>query len=172
MIQFENELFMILFNSGCSIRDDFNRFWHSFKLSLAKVANYCNTKMIQICAFIIFALMLGNAGNTLAGEFMKLSENDSGKTVEICVGDEFEVVLPGNPTTGYVWEVRSLDSNVLRLGKADFFANNKAIGAGGMEIIKFHAIAAGTSVVRLIFHKSFEHNIPPLKTFAVTVIIK
>ena len=116
--------------------------------------------------------MLGNAGNTLAGETMKLSENDSGKTVEIGVGDEMEVILPGNPTTGYLWEVSSLDSNVLRLGKADFLASDKAIGSGGMEIIMLHAIAAGESEVKLIFHRPFEHNMAPLKTFEVTVIIK
>ena len=116
--------------------------------------------------------MLANAGNTLAGETMKLSESDSGKTVEIVIGDELEVILPGKPTTGYTWKVNSLDSNVLRPGKADFFANNKAIGAGGMEVIKFHAIAAGKSEVKLIFHRSFEVNVPPLKTFEVTVIIK
>ena len=116
--------------------------------------------------------MLSNTATTLAGESMKLSENDSGKKVEIGVGEELEVILPGKPTTGYIWEVSSLDSNVLRPGKADFFADNKAIGAGGMEIIKFHAIAAGKSVVKLIFHRSFERDIPPLKTFEVTVIIK
>ena len=128
--------------------------------------------MIQTCAIIMFVLTLGNAGNTLAGESMKLSENDSGKTVEIRVGDELEVILPGKPTTGYVWEVSSLDSAVLRLGKADFFANGEAIGSGGMEIIKFHALAAGKNEVKLIFHRPFEQNMPPLKTFAVTVIIK
>ena len=126
----------------------------------------------NLCAIIIFVLMWGNASNTLAGESMKLSENDSGKTVEICVGDELEVVLPANPTTGYIWEVNSLDPNLLSQSKADFFANDNAIGAAGMEIIKLHAIAAGTSVVRLIFHRPFEQNMPQLKTFEVTVIIK
>ena len=116
--------------------------------------------------------MWGNAVNTLAGESMKVYENDSGKTVEICVSDELEVVLPGKPTTGYVWEVSSLDTHVLSQGEANFIASDKAIGAGGMEIIKFHAIAAGTSVVKLIFHRPFEQNMPPLKAFEVTVIIK
>jgi inhibitor of cysteine peptidase len=128
-----------------------------------------NTKIIKTCAIMVFGLMLGN---TLAGESMKLSENDTGKTIEVLIGDELEVILPGNPTTGYVWELSSLDSNNLRPGKADFIANDKALGSGGMEIIKFHAIAAGTSVVRLIFHRPFEQNMPPLKTFEVTVIIK
>jgi predicted secreted protein len=46
------------------------------------------------------------------------------------------------------------------------------MGSSGVEIIKFRAIAAGKSEVKLIFHRSFEHNVPPLKTFGVTVIIK
>jgi len=163
---------MILFNIGCGIRDNYGGLLYAFKLSLDKVANFSGTKIILTCAILIFALSLANTGNTLAGESMKLSENDSGKTVEIGVGEELEVILPGMPTTGYIWEVSSLNSNVLRPGKADFFANDKAIGAGGMEIIKFHAIAAGESKVKLIFHRSFEPNMPPLKTFEVTVIIK
>jgi inhibitor of cysteine peptidase len=126
----------------------------------------------KLGSIIVFTFMLGCADNALAGVSMKLSENDSGKTVEICVGDELEIMLPGNPTTGYVWEVDSLASTVLELGKAHFIASDNAIGAGGMEVIKFHAIAAGTGVIKLLFHRPFEQNMPPLKTFNVTVIIK
>jgi predicted secreted protein len=102
---------------------------------------------------------------------MKLSENDSGKTVEIKCGDQLEVELPGNPTTGYVWEVSSLDLNVLRLAKTDYIANEKTIGSGGIEVMIFEAIATGTSVLNLKFHRSFEHNVPPIKTFEITAII-
>jgi len=34
---------------------------------------------------------------------VKLSEKDLGTTVKMNVGDVFEVVLKGNPTTGYIW---------------------------------------------------------------------
>jgi inhibitor of cysteine peptidase len=156
-------------------RNNYDRFWHFFKLSLDKVANYGDTKMIQTCAIIFFALMLSIVvitGDPLVGESMKLNKNDSGKTVEILVGDELEVILPGNPTTGYAWKLISLDTTVLRPDNAEFFANNKALGSGGMEAIKFHAIAAGKSEVKLIFHRSFEREVPPLNTFEVTVIIK
>lgn len=162
----------MLCNDGHSIRVYADRFWLFIKSGVAKIASYSNTKMIKTCAIIIFALILGNAGTSLAGESMKLNENDSGKTVEMRVGDELEVILPGNPSTGYVWEVSSLDSTVMRLDNSDFFADDKAIGAGGMEIIKFHAIDAGTSPLKLIFHRSFEQNMAPLKTFEVTIIIK
>ena len=103
---------------------------------------------------------------------MRLSERDYGRTVEISVGDELEIILPGNPTTGYVWELSSLDVNSLRLGHVEFFANDKVLGSVGMETIKLHAITTGTSIVRVIFHRPFEQNIPPLKTFEVNLIIK
>ncbi|UOA09550.1 protease inhibitor I42 family protein [Methylobacter sp. S3L5C] len=106
------------------------------------------------------------------GESMKLTENDTGKIVEILVGDELEIILPGNPTTGYVWEPVSLDMNKLGLGQAEFFANDKAPGSVGMEIIKLHALAAGTSIVRLIFHRPFEQNRLPLKIFELNLVIK
>jgi inhibitor of cysteine peptidase len=125
----------------------------------------------NLCVLIISIFMLSNMGNTLADESMKLNENDAGKTVEIAVGDALEIILPANPTTGYVWEVNSLGLNVLRLGETNFI-NDTAIGSSGMEVIKFQAIAAGKSTVKLIFHRPFEQNIPPLKTFEVTVIIK
>jgi predicted secreted protein len=130
------------------------------------------TTMIKTWVIIFFALFLNNVSITLADETMKLSENDSGKTIEICVDDELEIVLPGNPTTGYVWEVRSLDSTKMKVGKSEFLASDKAIGSAGMEIIKLHTIATGIEVVRMIYHRPFEPNIPPLKTFEVTVIIK
>lgn len=121
---------------------------------------------------LVFVLMLSHMDNTSAGETMKLSENDAGKTVEMSVGDELEIAVPGNPTTGYVWEVSSHDANVLKLTNAGFYADNMAIGAGGVEIIKFHAIAEGKSELKLIFHRPFEHNMPPLKTFEATISIR
>lgn len=156
-------------------RNNSDRFWHFLKLDLDKVANFGNKKMIQRRAIIFFALMLGIVvitGNPLVGDSMKLNEHDSGKTVEIVVGDELEVLLPGNPTTGYAWELILFDKNVLKSDKEQFFAINKALGSGGVEVIKFHAIAAGKSAVKLIYHRPFEQNVPPLKAFEVTVIIK
>lgn len=103
---------------------------------------------------------------------MRLNENDANKTVQIRVDDELELILPANLTTGYIWEISSLNAELLRLNTTHFIASDKTIGAGGIEIIKFQAITAGENQVKLIFHRPFEQNIPPLKTFNMTVIIK
>jgi inhibitor of cysteine peptidase len=128
--------------------------------------------MMKALAVLFFVLILGNTNVLLAANTMKSKENDSGKTVEIVVGDELEIVLPRNPTTGYVWEVSSLDSSILKLDSSDFVPNTKAIGSGGLEVIRLHAIAEGSSEVRLIYHRTFERNVPPLKTFSATVTIR
>jgi predicted secreted protein len=113
-----------------------------------------------------------NASNTLAVISMRLNENDSNKTVEIHIDDKLDIMLPAKPTKDYVWETTSLDTNILAQDSSHFIASDKIISAGGIEIIKFHAIATGKSKVKLIFHKPFERNVPPLKIFELTVIIK
>ncbi len=148
------------------------RCWKASKSDLEKEVIETAAKTTHCFVILILLLMVGLLGNTLAGEVMKLGENDSGKTLEMRVGDELEIGLPGNPTTGYIWEVCLLDSNLLSQGKGDFFANDKAIGAGGMEIIKLHAIAEGKTDVKLVYDRPFELDNPPLKTFAVTITIR
>jgi len=129
------------------------RFWNLFKLILDKIANFGDTKTVQTCAIIFFALILGivvGTGKSWAEESMKLNINDSGKVVEVLVGDELNVTLPSNPTTGYAWELILLNSAVLKPDKTEYFAFNTAMGSGGVEVIKFHAFAPGKSAVKLI----------------------
>ena len=130
------------------------------------------TNMMKAWAILFFVLMSGNADILFAGEVMKLTENDSGKTVELRTGYDLEIVLPANPTTGYVWEVSSMDSTVLKLDKSEFIAGNKAIGSGVMEVIKLYAIGEGRSELKLIYHRHFEKDKSPLSTFEIAVIIK
>ncbi|MDO9212776.1 MAG: protease inhibitor I42 family protein [Methylococcales bacterium] len=111
-------------------------------------------------------------GSTLtAGNTILLNENDADKTIDLHVDDELDLMLPAKPsTTGYVWELIAFDTAVLVQDGTCFIASDKAIGAGGIDIIKFHTIATGKSEVKLICHKPFECGVPPLKTFTVTII--
>lgn len=127
--------------------------------------------MTKICPFIIFALILVYTSAILAGESMKINENDAGKTIEMVIGDELEIMLPGNPTTGYVWESDSKDATELLLKQTSFMPANHAIGSGGVVTLLFRALATGKASLNLIYHRPFERNIPPIKTFEVTVNI-
>ena len=108
-----------------------------------------------------------------AGEPLRLTPEDDGSSVEVPAGQTFEVVLPGNPTTGFTWEVEEMDASLLRLaGEPTFDAESDLLGAGGEMTLRFQALQAGESPLRLIYHQPFEEGVAPEATFGVTVMVR
>jgi len=102
-----------------------------------------------------------------------LSEEDAGSTVELRVGDTMEVVLDGNPTTGFSWETAAIDASVLKqLGEPGFEPYTNLIGSGGKFTFRFQAVSSGQTLLRLVYHRPWETEVPPEKTFEVTVVVQ
>ena len=143
---------------------------------MPSVGSKAMTKEVGLSAmytlpFIItlFAVSLGHP----APVSVQLSEEDLSRTVEIGVGDILEVVLKGNPTTGYIWDRVSPDKGILKqVGKTKFKPDRKARGSGGKIMMRFQAAEAGKTSLKLIYHRPFEKNRAPIKTFEVRVTVK
>lgn len=104
-------------------------------------------------------------------EAKKVIEKDSGKTIEMRVGSSILVDLPGNPTTGYMWEVSSMDRAVLqKIGDHKFSTNSNVIGAPGKVSMRFRVIGTGKTELLLVYRRSWEKNVAPAKTFSVKII--
>jgi len=104
---------------------------------------------------------------------VRLTEADAGSSKELHLGDTLEVTLPGNPTTGFQWEIKSVDADILQsIGEQHFEPSNNAVGSGGMVTLSFEAIALGQTKLELIYHRPFEKNVAPSQTFVVTVTVK
>ncbi|MRR29915.1 hypothetical protein EG834_06260 [bacterium] len=87
------------------------------------------------------------------------------------------LTIDGNPTTGYTWEVESVDENVLKpAGKADYSTDFRLrpgmTGVGGTYKFKFTAVSAGSTTLKLKYWRSFEPENPPVETFEVTVNVQ
>jgi inhibitor of cysteine peptidase len=103
----------------------------------------------------------------------RLSEEDAGSTVELRVGDTMEVVLDGNPTTGFSWETAAVDASVLKqLGEPGFEPATALIGSGGKFTFRFEAVASGQTLLKLVYHRPWEKDVPPEKTFEVNVTVQ
>jgi inhibitor of cysteine peptidase len=104
---------------------------------------------------------------------MKLTAKDAGGTVEMKVGDTLQVMLEGNPTTGYDWEMAPGDEAVLeQLGASTYKADSDLMGSGGQVTLRFKAVAAGQTALQLVYHRPWETDEPPAETFEVTVTVK
>ncbi len=100
------------------------------------------------------------------------TEKDNGKTVNLSTDDPFEVVLKGNPTTGYTWELEPFDTTVVKqLGEPNYQAERQAIGAGGLYTFRFQSVADGQTTLKFIYHRTFEKEIPPIQTFELKVVV-
>ncbi len=101
----------------------------------------------------------------------QLTAADNGKTIEVTIGQELDVTLEANPTTGYTWAVAEpTDERIIRqLGEIEFEPESGAIGAGGVQITRFEVVGAGQTTLRLIYHRPWERG-EPLRTFSITLI--
>lgn len=101
-----------------------------------------------------------------------LHEEDSGRQIELAVGEKMLVTLESNPTTGFVWEVADIDENVLSQQGTEYDADSpELIGSGGEETFIFEAVGIGETVLLLIYHQPWE-DVPPVEAFSVTVVVK
>lgn len=102
-----------------------------------------------------------------------LDEEDDGSTLTVEVGDIIDVVLEGNPTTGYGWTVdlSAEDAAILeQVGEPTYVPDSELIGAGGTFTFRFRALAVGEATLVLNYARPWE-SVPPLKTFSVTIAV-
>ena len=117
---------------------------------------------------LAIALTLASCGRNSS---MTLSASDSGRSIDVHVGDTFTIALDGNPTTGFDWSVTGAIAPVLEQTGRTFTPQSSALGAGGTVRYEFRVAAAGTVTLTLVYRRSFE-SLPPERTFTVTVIAR
>jgi inhibitor of cysteine peptidase len=128
------------------------------------------SRLINLPVALLIAIIFIVACGTTHSLSLRLTDADNDSQITIHPGDILEVALAGNPTTGYSWEVQEGAEAVLRQkGAPEYKAESERIGAGGTMAFRFECIAVGAVTVSLLYRRSFEPGVVPLKTFIVKV---
>ena len=126
----------------------------------------------KLTALLLASLILCGAGPVFV-EPIQLIGSDSGKTINMKIGGCLNIVLEGNPTTGYIWEESSRTAPVLKQYKRmEFVPQSKLIGAGGKCTFYYKAAARGSTELKLVYHRPWEKSVKPLRVFSVKVTVK
>jgi predicted secreted protein len=94
--------------------------------------------------------------------------------VEVQPGDEFSIVLPSNPTTGYKWELlKPVDDDILELQDTEYTSKCKdgLIGCGGVEVWNFFAASEGETTISLKYARPWEKDVKPVQIRVFRVIV-
>lgn len=103
---------------------------------------------------------------------IRLTAADNNKTLTLHQGDTLEVVLTGNPSTGFTWVANPSPEPVLQaVGEAQFEADSNSIGAPGKLTMRYRAAKPGQTVLMLGYLRTWE-NLPPVQTFSATVTVQ
>jgi inhibitor of cysteine peptidase len=123
---------------------------------------------------ILIAALLSSCGP--GASQIKLTDKDSGRSVEVKPGDTIIVELESNQTTGYQWSLTSpTDSAVLVLKGNEYRTSQQQtplVGAGGTEVWTFVAQGAGRATLTLGYQRSWEKGVAPARTFTIEVVVR
>ncbi len=134
-------------------------------MNIITVATWC-------AAFLV--LLTACASPASQPKTVTVDETKNKESIELRVGDQLEIILAGNPTTGYEWMLKQLDEAILQpVGDPEFKTQSEALGAGGSYSFKLNAISAGETQVELVYRRSFEaEDKAPADEFIIKVTVK
>jgi len=107
-------------------------------------------------------------------QYAVLTSADNGNKVAVRVGGQVIIRLNANPSNGYTWEAKDLDTTMFQqVGDAVFTSSSPGlVGSGGNLVISFNTLKPGSSTLTLVYHRPWEIGVNPANTFSVTVTIK
>jgi predicted secreted protein len=113
---------------------------------------------------LVAALVACGSDENGGGARQVFDENDVGAEVTVDVGEQFEIRLASNATTGYAWQVVE-QPDVIDLVSSDYDApDTSLVGAGGVEVFVFEGASAGSGALRLEYVRSFDDPPVPAET--------
>ena len=105
-----------------------------------------------------------------------LTETSNGKQISLKVGRPLLVRLESNPPTGYTWAVAGGDGTVLKQqGDPTYEQANtsqQVVGGGGWQTFRFTSQKAGATILKLVYRRSWEKGVAPVKAFTVQVTVQ
>jgi predicted secreted protein len=92
----------------------------------------------------------------------------------VAAGEEFNVRLTANRTTGYSWALgAALDESILTLASHQYRAPDELrLGEGGTSEWRFRGVAAGRTTVLFFYRRPWATDSGPARTIEYAVVVE
>jgi predicted secreted protein len=95
--------------------------------------------------------------------------DDKEENITLKKGQEFTITLDSNPTSGFKW-VPAFNTYTINIISHDFQPNSPIfVGGSGKDIFTFKAIGSGTTVLKMVYKRSWEQQFVAEKNFFIDV---
>ena len=101
-----------------------------------------------------------------------LDESYNEREIELRTGEEFEIRLPENPTTGFRWYPISSGEPVCILLDNSFEEGRSSPGNSGSHFWHFQAVHEGLGKIEFASRRSWEQAKPPAQSFTLSIYVQ
>jgi len=122
--------------------------------------------------FILCCISAGCWGEKATQEMLTVTRNDNNSQVAVSVGQEVQIALSENPTTGFRWQVQSWGKPVLEFVQEDFDSAGPGVGRGGTRRWRFKAVQEGSAGIDMTYRRPSDPDQSPAETFRLTVRVE
>lgn len=128
-------------------------------------------RLPSLAGLLLLAACAGRAPDTLTLD----SQQRYCDPLQLRSGQQFDLRLPSNPTTGFRWIVRESGAPQLQQLGPEVYSTPEAagvVGSAGVSTWRFRAAAGGETRLELDYRRPWENAVPPAKRFACRVVVK
>jgi predicted secreted protein len=125
---------------------------HQNALNLARLVKY------KINSTAVNSSSLENQSNS----------RQQGNNISIKKDQEFNLYLKSNPTTGYEW-IPVFNASSVKLVSHSFKPSSMLMGASGTDTFVFKGMSTGTTLIKMLYKRSWENNSVAEKKFVVSI---
>lgn len=103
---------------------------------------------------------------------IKRTKNDNDKTIEAHVGDTVVIDLPENPTTGYLWTIKTIQGKEsVNVNNPTFKVENdpKREGGGGVRTFNLDIRTSGTAAIEITLRRNWEPESAAIDSFKAVI---
>lgn len=125
----------------------------------------------KLVLFLVSMLLLGGC-SLVTEKLPQIALANKGNNFDFPVGQQFEVVLPSNQSTGYQWQVDDITAGALEQVNNEYRLSDKykedIIGAGGEEIWTFKVLKIERSHIVMKYRRPWD-KLDVANDFLVTI---
>lgn len=148
------------------------------------MAGYCRCEF-RLTALVLAAWLLSagyapplataaELGSSVSGHAITVGDAENGRAITLSRGDTLILLLASNRSTGYAWKVVRDDPAYLKPLGAPAYKRppGSPVGGGGYQLFRFIAEKPGTASLTLKYSRPWEQDVPPAKTYQLTVNVE
>jgi len=130
--------------------------------------------VVTLAIFVAGVVALAGCGSKTENNNNNAVGNVTYESIQVDAGEEFQVALDSNPTTGYDWSITTdPDPKVVEQKGSSFVAPKSDLyGAPGKQVYTFNGVATGKTDITFENRQPWDKKAPPAWTHnaAVTVV--